>query len=105
MAGKDGRYKLTVWTLGVGRIRREPWRLYVGDLWVDAEELRCHDLPRKLEPLIRALSPPPTAAETLWLAMTFTYGMTEEFRAGRDLLMEVVGGLAGLPDADDGGPK
>jgi hypothetical protein len=81
---------LSVWFAGVGRIRREPWVLHVGGLSVDVDELRSHDMHKKLEPLIRALSPPPTAAEALWLARIFSYGTPKEFQAGTDMLMDVV---------------
>ena len=74
---------------GIGRIRREPYELWIGTYVFAIEELRNYHVYTLLEPALRALNPPPTAAECLWLISA--YGGTRGiFQDGVRLLMELV---------------
>lgn len=52
---------------GVGRIRRDPFVLHVGDRQIDVDELRVHYPRARLEPLVKDLAGGPTPAEAAWL--------------------------------------
>jgi hypothetical protein len=47
----------------VGRIRREAFRLHIGEHWIDLDELHCFQNYATLRKLVRALRPPITEAE------------------------------------------
>jgi hypothetical protein len=68
------------------RIRREPYTFWIGDVGIDADELRSYALVSKLEPAVACLTPPITAAETVLLAQAVSlyawpaYVVQEYFR-------------------------
>lgn len=79
----DGKFP----TRGVGRIRREPYVLHLGDRQIDVDEVRVYLLCHVLRPYLEPLKPL-TAQEALWL-LNFFGGYSSRDKDFLNLLWEL----------------
>jgi hypothetical protein len=81
------RQPCNLWPEGMGRIRREFFTLHIGAKQLEIDEIRNHYAHRQFEEPLKALVPPATAAELLWVAdvLVGLYGYNE----GMKMLMEI----------------
>jgi hypothetical protein len=84
---------------GVGRCRREGWSLLVGKAEFDVRQLPNHLYYRGVGPALKALQPPATAAEALWLAYVFSFYIKATVFEAVSMLMEVVREVLEVEDA------
>lgn len=94
---------------GVGRCRLEGRSLWVGKAEFDVRQLANHYYHRHVGPALKALQPPASPAEALWLAYVFSFHIRATVFEAVQMLMEVVHeeleneGRAGQPLGGDRG--